>query len=255
MSETPHLVPLRHRWQSRRLMRMLIAVVLVSVSLAYIEAVIVADLRHSLIPLRNAHFPEAADGALPLLSAEQLTEAGHEYSRLVLTEIIREPVPIVLLLAVAWAIRRRRGEMLGAFLLSFALWDIFYYVFLRALVGWPASVHEWDVLYLIPVAWVAPVWAPLLVSALLAAAGVAFIYVGPFAARRRRYWPAAPVAAGFALILLSFILRTSEAFRQVPERFDWPCFLAGWVLSAVGFVLYFHPLQHKEVALHPNVQE
>ena len=49
---------------------------------------------------------------------------------------------------------------------AFAIWDIAYYAGLWATVRWPTSLKEVDILFLIPVPWVAQVWYPLLVSAL-----------------------------------------------------------------------------------------
>jgi hypothetical protein len=55
----------------------------------------------------------------------------------------------------------------------FGVWDIGYYAFLRALTGFPSSLGDPDVVFLIPHAWVAPVWLPLLGSAALLAAALA----------------------------------------------------------------------------------
>ncbi|MGD2080540.1 MAG: hypothetical protein PVJ36_05370, partial [Nitrospirota bacterium] len=50
----------------------------------------------------------------------------------------------------------------------FALWDIFYYVFLRVWLGWPRTMMDMDVLFLIPGPWVAPVLLPVAASACMA---------------------------------------------------------------------------------------
>ena len=46
------------------------------------------------------------------------------------------------------------------FLWTFAFWDLFYYLSLYILIKWPPSLKTIDVLFLIPVAWIAPVWFP-----------------------------------------------------------------------------------------------
>jgi membrane protein implicated in regulation of membrane protease activity len=46
----------------------------------------------------------------------------------------------------------------------FAIWDIFYYIFLWLLIGWPESFFTWDILFLLPVTWVGPVLAPVINS-------------------------------------------------------------------------------------------
>ena len=73
---------------------------------------------------------------------------------------------------VALAVARNAGDWAAAFVITFGTWDITFYVFLKVLLGWPASVFTWDILFLIPVPWVGPVLAPVLVSAVMIAAGV-----------------------------------------------------------------------------------
>ncbi|MBK6833902.1 MAG: hypothetical protein IPG89_06345 [Bacteroidetes bacterium] len=46
------------------------------------------------------------------------------------------------------------------FIIAFAIWDIFYYVFLYVLLQWPESLFTWDILFLVPVPWTGPVIAP-----------------------------------------------------------------------------------------------
>ncbi len=81
-------------------------------------------------------------------------------------EVMREAATMVILVSAAWLAAPRRRERWASFLWAFAIWDITYYAGLWAMVGWPASLKETDVLFLIPVPWVAQVWYPLLVSAL-----------------------------------------------------------------------------------------
>jgi hypothetical protein len=50
------------------------------------------------------------------------------------------------------------------FLYTFAVWDIFYYIWLKLLLNWPSSLFTWDVLFLIPVPWIGPVLAPVICS-------------------------------------------------------------------------------------------
>lgn len=84
---------------------------------------------------------------------------------LVWTEILRELATLVMLLGVGILAGRNLAERFAWFLYSFAVWDIFYYAFLRVLIGWPESLMTWDVLFLLPVTWTGPVITPLIVSA------------------------------------------------------------------------------------------
>jgi len=81
-------------------------------------------------------------------------------------EIFREAATMIMLVTVAWLAGAVAKERWGAFLCAFAAWDITYYAGLRAMLRWPASLLDYDVLFLIPVPWVAQVWFPLLVSTL-----------------------------------------------------------------------------------------
>lgn len=80
------------------------------------------------------------------------------------TEIIREAATLVILLSIGFLLGKNKAEKLAWFIFSFAVWDIFYYVFLKFLLNWPASLLTWDILFLIPVAWIGPVLAPLILS-------------------------------------------------------------------------------------------
>ena len=209
--------------------------------LAFTEASVVVYLREVLVPRRVIHFPEAVREPLPLLSYDELqgnTElTGDDHSHLLFTETAREITPLLVLLAAAVGFRRRRGEGAGFFLLGFAAWDILYYLALKILMDWPASLQTWDVLYLIPVPWVAPVWAPLAVSATLLIGGLILVCRPQRRiSRRGRVCARLAMLVGAALVLGSFVLRWREAVGSVPRAFDWTWFLAGWVLGTVGLL-------------------
>jgi hypothetical protein len=92
---------------------------------------------------------------------------------LVTVELAREAATMVMLASVAWLVGRTHAERWAAFLWCFAIWDMTYYAGLWATVRWPYSLLSPDVLFLIPVPWVAQVWFPLLVSALAVLAVIA----------------------------------------------------------------------------------
>ena len=82
-----------------------------------------------------------------------------------LLEQAREIATLVMILAVAWLAGRSGPSRLAAGLWVFGLWDILYYAFLRWLTGFPRSLADLDVVFLVPIAWITPVWVPLLGSA------------------------------------------------------------------------------------------
>lgn len=79
-------------------------------------------------------------------------------------EIIREAATMLMLLSVAILTVDKWRERFAIFLWTFALWDTAYYISLWFLVHWPDSPTSWDVLFFIPVPWIAQVWFPVLVS-------------------------------------------------------------------------------------------
>ncbi|HEX9704294.1 MAG TPA: hypothetical protein VGA20_03505 [Gemmatimonadales bacterium] len=159
--------------------------------------------------------------------------------RLIAVEVAREVATLIMLLAVGMLAGRDRWERFLWFSLAFGAWDIFYYVWLWVFIGWPPSLFTWDVLFLIPVPWLGPVLAPVLVSVCLVAGSVWLLV------RHRRGVPPgfppivwALATAGAGLVLLSFMLDYRYALERTdPPAFRWGLFLAGVAVavSAVGY--------------------
>lgn len=97
----------------------------------------------------------------PLLGSGSLTNA----------EIGREAATLVMLVAVAMLAARGARALFGAFAVAFATWDLTYYGWLRLLEGWPRSLADQDVYFMIPVTWIGPVATPLVASALILVLG------------------------------------------------------------------------------------
>jgi len=85
---------------------------------------------------------------------------------LLTVEVIREAATMLMLLSVAILAVGKWRERFAIFLWTFALWDTAYYISLWGMVRWPNSPISVDVLFLIPVPWIAQVWFPILVSIL-----------------------------------------------------------------------------------------
>jgi len=109
-------------------------------------------------------------GNIPDLQSLQATtpanaEAVHVLpERLLKTETFREAATIIMLIAVPCLGAARARERWALFLWCFAIWDVVYYAGLRATIGWPTSLRDLDVLFLIPQPWFAEVWYPVVVS-------------------------------------------------------------------------------------------
>jgi hypothetical protein len=137
--------------------RRLAYVALFSLAMAYFESSVV-------VYLRAIAYPEGF--AFPLAGIDPFIAA---------TEVGREAASLLMILTVAIIAGRSRPQRFACFLLIFGIWDIFYYLFLQLLLGWPASLGTWDVLFLIPVVWAAPVAAPAGVALLMAGLGLAIL--------------------------------------------------------------------------------
>ncbi len=82
-------------------------------------------------------------------------------------EMVREAATLIMLLAVGILAGRNWRSRLGYSAIAFGVWDIFYYVFLRLMCGWPHSLLDWDILFLLPLPWWGPVLAPVSISLLM----------------------------------------------------------------------------------------
>jgi hypothetical protein len=88
-------------------------------------------------------------------------------SYLIFTEIAREAATMIMLAGIAWMAGGHKHTRFAWFIYTFAIWDIFYYVFLKVILNWPVSWFTWDVLFLIPCVWAGPVLAPVILSSLM----------------------------------------------------------------------------------------
>jgi hypothetical protein len=122
---------------------------LFGIAMAHLEGVVVVYLRH----------------ALGLLNSESNKESLEKFPKKYLyIEISREAATIIMLVALALLTGSTWIEQGILFLWTFAFWDLFYYVSLYILIKWPPNFKTIDVLFLIPVPWIAPVWFPVGVS-------------------------------------------------------------------------------------------
>jgi len=147
------------------------------------------DVSNLIIALFSIAF--GVEEAIIVLYLRMLPASGPS---VVTIESWRELCTIVVLVAVAWLASTRVDMRLRAFLIAFGVWDLTYYIALWLMSGTPSLTSQ-DVLFLIPVPWIAPVWAAMAFAAALALLGLFGI-----AKRRGRLF-----AAGLALGWLSFV--------------------------------------------------
>jgi hypothetical protein len=157
-------------------------------------------------------------------------------------ELSREAATVVMIVTVAMlAERSSRTRSFAAFAFVFGVWDLFYYVWLKVLMGWPQFWLEWDVLFLIPSVWLGPWISPALIALLFIGWGfytlrsTASIYFTPNSFT--------VFVAGAGLGLASFLQPAmavlmgggmAQLSQYTPGDFWWGLFVAGYVLMACG---------------------
>jgi hypothetical protein len=228
--------------ESRRssgLRRTLAALVLLGVSFGYIEAAVVVYLRGLYEPIHERLYPGRTPGDLfPLVPLEQLQAEQPRALQWLAVELGREAATLLLLAGAALACARSFREWFAGFLVTFGIWDIFYYVFLKLLLDWPASLLTWDLLFLLPVPWAAPVLAPVLVALLMVATGTVVLRREAANEPLRlggRHWLG--LVAGGLLLVLSFCwdYRRMMAGGQ-PDSYPWPLLALGTALALASFL-------------------
>jgi hypothetical protein len=158
-------------------------------------------------------------------------------------EVVRELATMVMLLTVGILAGRNWRSRVGFSVVAFGVWDIFYYVFLKLMCGWPHSLVDWDVLFLIPMPWWGPVLAPVLISGLMIAWGTLAGYSEEHRLDSRVHWRSwALNLLGSAIALYTFMadaLRVTwagggfDAWRDLlPTTFKWPLFCVALLLMS-----------------------
>ena len=202
-----------------------LVVVLYAIAMAWVEAAVVYYLR-SLIDRIEPY------QANPLPIAAGFGTA----------ELIREIATLIMLFTVGWLAGTSWRARFGYSVVAFGVWDIFYYVFLRVMTGWPKSLLDWDILFLIPLPWWGPVWAPTSIALLMILWGTFMTKVERSPASFGSQWKVLALGGvGAALALFTFMAdaistadQGTEALRNMlPMRFNWPLFGVALALMAL----------------------
>jgi hypothetical protein len=198
-----------------------LAVVSFAIAMAYLEGAVVVYLQRALGMTPGDLFPLRRADVVGDLAA---------------IEVGREAATVVMLGGVGWLAGSRWIDRLAWTSVAFGVWDIFYYVWLWVFIGWPGSPGTWDVLFLIPLPWAGPVWAPISVSLALVGFGLA--------AARQTERERAPVVsgrlatlacAGGVVVVVSFLVQAPALLdERLPGWFPWPVFLAGMGMAAAA---------------------
>lgn len=173
-------------------------------------------------------------------------------------ELWREFATLIMLVAIGILAGRNKAEKFAYFLYSFAIWDLFYYVFLKAFLNWPESLMTWDILFLLPVPWVGPVITPCIIAVTMILFCLTVIHftnkgiaVSMVSKERWLLW------LGAFIVIVSFTMDyvekkgatlwrniTSEKsfftnlVDYVPQHFNWPYFILGEGMILVAWLMY-----------------
>ncbi len=198
---------------------------LFAIAMAYVESAVV-------VYLRTIFHPEGVIIPLKLIKDYKIT-----------VEVFREAATIIMLLTVAHIAGRNIQERFASLMLTFGVWDIFYYVWLKVLIDWPASIFDWDILFLIPLPWIGPVIAPVSISVLMIIFG---ILIARSSEKGTAFRPA-PVSfilalSGVIIVLYSFMCDTGAMLHsQMPKPYRYDLLITGDILFLASFsVPYFN---------------
>ena len=161
-------------------------------------------------------------------------------------EILREAATLIMLVAIGILAGKTRIQRFSFFLLCFGVWDIFYYVFLKLFLNWPGSILEPDILFLIPVPWIGPVLAPVILSSVMIFLAIAYTFkevnaIEPLISRLHLIF----LISGSLIVITSFVynfdkylLKSQQVNSDIPISF--PSF--NWILFISGLIFLVLPL-------------
>lgn len=163
------------------------------------------------------------------------------FGALAIPEIVREAATMLMLATVGILSGYTWRGRIGFTLLAFGIWDITYYLFLVPLSGWPKSMLDWDILFLIPLPWWGPVLTPVSIALLMIAFGMLSTILEQ---AEPPIWPTRISLTvsffGIVLALYTFMADAiaavpggAESVRNVrPQEFQWFLFVLAWLLMA-----------------------
>ncbi|MDO8734322.1 MAG: hypothetical protein Q7K21_04095 [Elusimicrobiota bacterium] len=138
--------------------------IIFAVAMGYLEAAVVVYLRELYYP---SGFRISHKVKFPFVKFGAVSELNPFSRKIILTELGRELATIIMLISFACLVGSSLSSCIAYFLLAFGVWDIFYYIFLKIILNWPEKWNTTDVLFLIPIPWIGPVWLPILCSVII----------------------------------------------------------------------------------------
>jgi hypothetical protein len=202
-----------------------------AIAMAYLEAAVVVYLRR-------------------LFGITDITHALVSFDQqITIIEVGRELATLAMLAAIGMIAGSSFQTKVGYFLLAFGAWDIFYYVWLRVFLGWPTTLLDRDLLFMVPFRWWGPVLAPVLLAALMCITGVGLARLEEKGVVQK-FSPLEWASLSFGVLIDLYVFMadsivalpaSAEALALVhPTAFKWALFLVGFglILIAVQRVVF-----------------
>jgi len=211
------------------MMGRLVWIITFSISMALVEAGVV-------IYLRDIYYPEGFSFPLKILTTRHF-----------IFEIARESATIVMLISVSALISKRFWEKFAYFLICFGVWDIFYYIWLKIAIGWPLSLLDWDILFLIPLPWIGPVIAPMTIAIMMILAGLFILFLF----KKGHNFRPSPLAwvmtiIGTLIILYSFMGDTGASqYQHMPLPYRYEALIAGEIFYILAMFISWRNTVYK----------
>lgn len=211
-------------------------VAIFAVGFAWVEGAVVVYLREIFYGGTSNIFPIS-------INWQDGKYVGNHLTRI---ELIREFATIVMLVSVGWMAGKTRWQKFCFFMIAFGIWDIFYYVWLRVMTGWPESLMTWDILFLLPLPWVGPVITPVLIAVAMTAAGTLIIYFEEKGYGISFRWYDWAIVMGCGLSMIAAFCWDWKNIAQIPgdpgrtgipNPFFWGLYLPAYIISALYFVV------------------
>ena len=200
-------------------------VTVLGIGLAYIEAAVV-------VYLRAIFYSDGFTFPLEDFVADSL------WRKFLFVEVGREAATLVVLFSSSWLTGKNFHARLAYFLTIFAVWDIFYYVWLKVILDWPASLMDWDILFLIPLTWAGPVLAPILVSLTMVSFAVVILHRQSTARPiRASKWDAMGFAFAGLMIIGDFCAAGFHVINaDFRAHFYWSVFIGAEIFAILLFL-------------------
>jgi len=224
----------------RETLRRWIWVVTFAMAFAWVESSVV-------VYLREIYF----DGSFHFPIIVTWENGKHVLDHLMRIELGREAATVLMLAAVGCAAGKNGWQKFSFFMVAFGIWDIFYYIWLQAMISWPESLMTWDLLFFIPLPWVGPVITPVLIALAMTTAGSFIIYYDEKGLEIRFHWYDWTIVLGCGLLMIvAFCWDWKNIIRLpgnvphtgIPNPFAWWLYLPAYIFSIVYFAIRFRQI-------------